>query len=217
MIICWLHACSEAITTNEWFYCTEIISIYDIITELWRPTKKISLPENAQIQICLFWKNFWSNHHLLIMIYNRTMEVYIKWLQKFMIWYKMPNLSLLMGLYMPWWRHQMETFSMLLAICACHWPFVWGIHRSPVNYSHKGQWRRALMFSLIWAWINGWVNSGEAGDLRHHHARYDVTVMTNQKVIRMTACSSLKTLKASSTIRSYHQGSQTDDLVSISV
>ena len=30
-------------------------------------------------------------------------------------------------------------------------PFVWGIHRSPVNSPHKGQWREALMFSLIWA------------------------------------------------------------------
>ena len=29
-----------------------------------------------------------------------------------------------------------------------HWPFVWGIHRSPVNSPHKGQWRGALMFFL---------------------------------------------------------------------
>ena len=27
-----------------------------------------------------------------------------------------------------------------------HWPFVRGIHRSPVNSHHKGQWRGALMF-----------------------------------------------------------------------
>ena len=33
-----------------------------------------------------------------------------------------------------------------------HWPFVRGIHRSPVNSPHKGRWRRALMFSLICAW-----------------------------------------------------------------
>ena len=58
-----------------------------------------------------------------------------------------------------------------------HWPFVRGIHRSPVNSPHKGQWRRALMFSLISTWINGWVNNGEAGDLRRHHAHYDVIVM----------------------------------------
>ena len=56
-------------------------------------------------------------------------------------------------------------------------PFVWGIHRWPVNSPHKGQWRRALMFSLICAWINGWVNNREAGDLRRHHTHYDVTVM----------------------------------------
>ena len=30
-----------------------------------------------------------------------------------------------------------------------YWPFVRGIHRSPVNSPHKGQWRRALMLSLI--------------------------------------------------------------------
>ena len=45
-----------------------------------------------------------------------------------------------------------------------YWPFVRGIHRSLVNSSHKGQWRGALMFSLICAWINGWINNYEAGD-----------------------------------------------------
>ena len=58
-----------------------------------------------------------------------------------------------------------------------YWHFVRGIHRSPVNSPHKGQWRGALMFSLICAWINEWVNNGEACDLRRHRAHYDVTVM----------------------------------------
>ena len=58
-----------------------------------------------------------------------------------------------------------------------YWPFERGIHLSPVNSPHKGQWCGPLMFSLIWAWINGWVNNGEAGDLRRHRAHYDVTVM----------------------------------------
>ena len=57
------------------------------------------------------------------------------------------------------------------------WPFVRGIHRSPVNSQLKGQWRRALMLSLICAWISGWVNNSEAGDLRRHRTHYDVTVM----------------------------------------
>ena len=38
--------------------------------------------------------------------------------------------------------------------------------RSPVNSPHKVQWHGALMFSLICVWINDWVNSREAGDLR---------------------------------------------------
>ena len=43
---------------------------------------------------------------------------------------------------------------------------------------HKGQWRGALMFSLISARINNWVNNREAGDLRRHRGHYDVSVMT---------------------------------------
>ena len=58
-----------------------------------------------------------------------------------------------------------------------YWPFVRGIHRSPVNSPHKCQWRGVLMFSLIYAWIRGWVNNREAGDLRRHQAHYDVIVM----------------------------------------
>ena len=55
-----------------------------------------------------------------------------------------------------WWRHHMGIFSAL----------------------HKGQWRGALMSSLICAWINGWVNNREIGDLRCHRTHYDVIVMT---------------------------------------
>ena len=76
----------------------------------------------------------------------------------------------LMLLGSTWWLYQMKHFP-------CYWPFVHSIHRSPVNSPHKGQWCRALMFSLICAWINGWVNNHEAGDLRCHRAHYDVTVM----------------------------------------
>ena len=62
------------------------------------------------------------------------------------------------------------TFYVLLAIC---------VGSSPVNGEspHKGQWRGALMFSLIYAWINGWVNNR---DLRRHPAHSDVTVMYDE-------------------------------------
>ena len=58
-----------------------------------------------------------------------------------------------------------------------YWPFVRGIHRSPVNSPHKGQWHGALIFSLICAWINAWVNNREASDLRRHRVHYDVILM----------------------------------------
>ena len=57
------------------------------------------------------------------------------------------------------------------------------IHRPPVNSSHKGQWRGALMFSLICAWTNGWVNNLDAGNLRRNRANYDVTVMELQNSV----------------------------------
>ena len=58
-----------------------------------------------------------------------------------------------------------------------YWPFVQEIHRSPMISPHKGQWRGALVFSLICAWINGLVNNCEACDLGHRRAHFDVTVM----------------------------------------
>ena len=54
-----------------------------------------------------------------------------------------------------------------------YWPFVRGIHRSPVNPPHKGQWRGVLMFSLICAWTSGWVKNRDIGDLRRHYAHGD--------------------------------------------
>ena len=46
-----------------------------------------------------------------------------------------------------------------------------------VNSPQKGQWRGALMFSLMYAWTNGWVNNRDAGDLIRYHSHCDVTLM----------------------------------------
>ena len=62
-----------------------------------------------------------------------------------------------------------------------YWAFVRGIHRSLVNSPHKGQWRGAVIFSLICAWRNGLVNNRYVGALRRHHGHYDVTVMEISK------------------------------------
>ena len=68
---------------------------------------------------------------------------------------------------------------------------------SPVNSPHKGKWRGALMLSFICAWINGWANNREAGDLRRNRAHYDVTLMPSycagsmpvfRAVAAMSAC-----------------------------
>ena len=57
-----------------------------------------------------------------------------------------------------------------------YWPFVRGIHWSPVDFPHKCQRRGALIFSLICAWTNGFANNRDAGDLRRHCTYYDVTL-----------------------------------------
>ena len=87
---------------------------------------------------------------------------------KFTIFQQSGNTGYLLN--MTWWRHPMETFSAWLALCEGNSPV-------PVNSPHKGQWRGALMFSLICARINNWVNNCETGDLRRHRGHYDVIVM----------------------------------------
>ena len=73
--------------------------------------------------------------------------------------------------FMAWWRHQMETFSVFPR------NFVRGIHWSPVNSPHKGQWRGALMLSLICS-VNKRLNKQSWGwCLRRHGAHYDVIVL----------------------------------------
>ena len=87
-----------------------------------------------------------------------------------------------------------------------NWLFVRGIHRSPLNSPHKGQWRGALMFSLICTWINGWVNNPKAGDLRRHRAHCDVSVMTNTSKLFQTpnSCSDTWRLTSFNYVAVYH-------------
>ena len=68
-----------------------------------------------------------------------------------------------------WWRHQMETFSALLALCEGN---------SPVTDEFPSQRPVTRSFEVFFDLrINGWVNNREADDLRRHRAHYDVTVM----------------------------------------
>ena len=82
-----------------------------------------------------------------------------------------------------WWRHQMETFPALLSLCAGNAPVTGEFPaQRPVT--------RSFNVFLICLWINDWVNNREAGDLRHHCAHYEVTVM----YIEVRRCLSLSLL-----------------------
>ena len=70
----------------------------------------------------------------------------------------------------------METFSAYLAFFAENSPV-------PMNSPHKGQWRGALVFSLICVWLNSWLNNREVGDLRRHRGHYDVNVMSGSRCV----------------------------------
>ena len=61
-----------------------------------------------------------------------------------------------------------------------YWPFLWGVHRSPVNSPHKGQWRGCFLWSPPEQ--NAWVNNREAGNLRRHRAHYDIIAMSTDTV-----------------------------------
>ena len=69
-----------------------------------------------------------------------------------------------------WWRHQMEIFSALLAICAGN---------SPVPGEFPAQRPVTRSFDVYFDLRpnKGWVNNGEAGDLRRHRAHCDVIAM----------------------------------------
>ena len=84
----------------------------------------------------------------------------------------------------------METFPR-------YWPFVMGIHLSPVDSPQKDRWRGALMFSLISAWTNAKVNDRDDGDFETQSRSlwrhcYDLT------------CSHVLVTESSAIIDAYH-------------
>ena len=142
------------------------------------------------------WYTFKVSFAYRIMTYYST-HVHFTWNND--IFMTSPMLFLLMIFWVQLWRsydifttdtpcltYDSETWGVF---CKLHggvikwrhfpryWPFVLGIPQSPANSCHKGQWRWAFMFSMIYAWISCSVNNCAAGDLRCHHAHYDITVM----------------------------------------
>ena len=83
-----------------------------------------------------------------------------------------------------WWRHQMVTFSALLALC---------VGNSPVagEFPSQRPVTRGFGVSLICALISGWVNNREAGDLRRHRAHYELIVMCTPVKATIFSCMDL--------------------------
>ena len=78
---------------------------------------------------------------------------------------KVPNLRFLLHYDAIKWKHFPRC-----------WPFVRGIHRSPVDSPQKGQWQGTLAF-FISPWTNSCAKNRDAGDFKRQSARYDVTVV----------------------------------------
>ena len=153
------------------------------------PRKK-SVMQALLFSLMLAWTNCWTNnwvagdltHHVAhftslqfynMISYNFLVLLFLWWLvsciKNVMLLIPYPWLLSIwdhLVICASWWRHQMETFFAILAICAGN---------SPVTgaFPTQKQWHGAL----IYAWINGCVNNRGAGDLRCHHSHYDVSVM----------------------------------------
>ena len=80
-----------------------------------------------------------------------------------------------------WWRHQMETFSALLDLCAGN---------SPVTGEFPSQRPMMRTFDVLFDLrLNKWLSSNQdAGESRHHRAHYDVTVMMHTILFVLLCC-----------------------------
>ena len=140
------------------------------------------IPEKKNVFILkqgpvVFYKTSYTDFHVVWWAGQKKISITLTWYERHCVrnqrlrWFEatlytgiwsgsFSGLRCILQVY-SWWRHQIETFS--------------------GEFPAQSQWREALVFSLIWAWINGWVNNHEAGDLRRHRAHYDVTVMFLRK------------------------------------
>ena len=136
-----------------------------------------------------------GNSHQVTHSISNVLSSYLCWYKTLIMVYNIFSFTLFSCLIVLYFLHSTSILSFYIEVVltlsilifmmtssnrnifrARYWPFARGIHRSPVNSPHRGQWRGAFMFSLICT-RNGWVNNHEAGDLRSHRVHYDVTVI----------------------------------------
>ena len=110
----------------------------------------------------------------------------IYWLERRIAW--MRSWQCYFGVYLEfaWWRHQMETFSALLALCAGNSPVIGEFPaQRPVT------WIFDVFFDLS---LNKRLSKqSRPGDLRRHRAHYDVGVihsLISQTILSAPKCQS---------------------------
>ena len=92
----------------------------------------------------------------------------------------MPDSPQINNKHWSWWRHEMETFPALLALCAGN---------SPVTGEFPAQRPVARNFDVFFDLrINDWVNNREAGDLRRYRAHYDDVIMAGEDASTLRWC-----------------------------
>ena len=115
----------------------------------------------------------WPHHNMIITLMSHEChDIQIHWAWLFVQQFVQPNDK--GNIRAP---HRTHDGVIKWKHLPCYWPFVRGIHRSPVNSPHKGQSHRTLMFTLIYAWTSSWINTRDAGYLRCHPTHYEVIVM----------------------------------------
>ena len=118
----------------------------------------------------IFFLNFKTDENSHRSVVNTTGVIPKEWqsnFQSFVSW----TGARFMYLAQPWWRHQMETFSALQALCA-------GISPLTDDFPSPRPVTWTSDVSLVCSWTNGWVNNRDAGGLRRDRTHYGATVMT---------------------------------------
>ena len=117
----------------------------------------------------LMARHIWVLKHLV----SQTLGMLNAWNEWYMHMYiSMPNkhvdLCWYLGLQIFWYHHQMETFSVSLALREGNPPVTSGLpSQRPVTGSFD------IFFDMR---LNKWLSKRDAGDLRRHCAHYDLPV-----------------------------------------
>ena len=135
-------------------YLLNIIFIFDRCHRSWATVTSVKHGCDIKIQACCFIRSIFSLAEKLInrALVTPTPNRGAPWL--------VPKCSNTIHHYVIKWNHFPR-----------YWPFV----REPTG----DHWQRLVteLWCLMCAWKNGWANSLDAGDLRHHDSRCDVTLM----------------------------------------